>query len=135
MSERSRKKARQAARRPKPVDLDKIAPAPTPSQRSKFRVARVQREVQDVITLSSPRRTTPERRQSDWGFKAMQQMADLPMPDLPAQPARASVQPLRKTPDQPGMHKEQKLKCPPKDNSPKGAKGSGRDFVPWNKNC
>lgn len=138
MSERSRKKARQAARRPKPVDLDKIAPAPKPSQRSKFRVARVQREVQDIIAPPSPRDRTRERRQADWGFRAMERMEQLVqshMPEVPSQPARASVQPVRNQPAQPGMAEKANLKCRPKDNKPKGGNGSGRNFVPWDKNC
>ena len=68
-------------------------------------------------------------------MERMEQIVQAQMPQVPAQPARASVEPVRNQPAQVGMAEKANLKCRPKDNTPKGGKGSGRNFVPWDKNC
>lgn len=136
MSERSRKKERQAkraaARASTPANIAK--PSPAPSQRSTFKVAQAQR----VIAAQLPtviRQRTGEKRASAIRLDGPSVQA-APVVNAPSSPKktvsqvqlREQLTVQRQVPDQQG-------KCRPKSNAPKGAAGSGKAFVPWKKDC
>lgn len=126
---RQDRRARRAARA-----VERIAPAPpAPANRATFRVSHAQavaaRELPSILYRKgkgsfaiAPGRDKPART-----------IEDAPPPPRPPKlhrsPSRerAHREAERLTMDQP----DPRLKCRPKDTTPKGGKGSGRSFIPW----
>ena len=129
MSERTRRKDRQAARRaPEP-----IASAKPPANRGTFRVAQAQRQ------LAAELPGVVRNRQAERLTTSQPKLAPVdPLPTLgqveaqrrPSRVATATRAPQPKL-DKGDLH----LKCRPKSNKPASGGGSGRAFIPWNKDC
>lgn len=135
MSERSRKRERQAkraaARAPQPRTIAK--PAPPSSMRSTFKVAAANRQIADTLPDVIYQKSAEKRPRSISPDRHPVQAVTINAPTsakkvVAEQRARDQLTLDRQAPDEMG-------KCRPKDNTPKGAAGSGKAFVPWKKNC
>lgn len=135
MSERTRRKARQAkratARAPQMRDI--AAPSPPSSMRSTFKVAAANRQIADQLPTVIRQRSGEKRPRQFAQDRSPVQAVTVNAPSDPKKTI-ASARPapgvdLRSQPiDEPG-------KCRPKDNTPKGSGGSGRSFHLWKKTC
>lgn len=135
MSERTRRKARQAkratARAPQIRDI--APPSPPSSMRSTFKVAAANRQIADQLPSVIRQRSGEKRPRQLRLDRSPVQAATVNAPSDPKKTI-ASERPapgvdLRsQAVDEPG-------KCRPKDNSPKASGGSGRSFHLWKKTC
>lgn len=136
MSERTRRKARQAKRASaRAPQIRDIAPASPPSSmRSTFKVAAANRQIADQLpTVIRQRSGEKPSRQLRLDREPVQAATMVNAPSDPKKTvASRRLAPgvdLRSQPiDEPG-------KCRPKDNTPKGSGGSGRSFHLWKKTC
>ena len=138
MSERSRKRERQAkraqARAPQSRTITTPAkPAPPSSMRSTFKVAAANRQIADTLPDVIYQKSAEKRSRSISLDRSPVQAVTINAPTsakkvIADQRVREQLTLDRQAPDEVG-------KCRPKDNTPKGAAGSGKAFVPWKKNC
>lgn len=105
--------------------------APPPAQRSTFRVAQAQREL--AVALPSVVRNRQAERRAATPSR-VQTVA--PLSNLQDETNRANVRaPRRNAPAQPTLATPPKSGvCRPR-GGPKSGGGSGRSFVPFNKDC
>lgn len=138
MSERSRKRARQDARRNPvkavPPSQRPTTPAPASKARNAFRVARVQRQVAvqlPGIIREGKRDKVDRRPQGD----LQPEVAPPPGPTEASRFAAARAERARSAQVSLEGAKPDPGKCRPKDNTPKKGGGSGREFHLWKKTC
>lgn len=139
MSERTRKKERREARAAKPpVPVEKIAPpAPLNSQRNSFRVKQAKRAVADAFPDLVKVGRRPEGARAKWMNLGPSETHAIVERQVEAKrrPSAGHMLDVPRQVDLSGAKLPQGGKCRPKDNTPKGAAGSGRDFIPWRKDC
>lgn len=135
MSERSRKRARQAKRAEARAPVQSYTkPTPTPSMRSTFKVAQANRVIAAELPSVIRQRTGEKRASSIRLDRSPVQAAT--MVNQPSDPKKTIAQARqreqltmdRQAIDEPG-------KCRPKDNTPKGSGASSRSFHLWKKSC
>ena len=137
MSERSRKKARQAKRAEARANVQTpihTKTAPPASMRSTFKVAQANRVIAAELPTVIRQRSRDKRASSIRLDRSPVQAAT--MVNQPSDPKKTVSQGRqreqltmdRQAIDEPG-------KCRPKDNTPKGSGASSRDFHLWKKTC
>lgn len=131
-TKREKRAERRARREPAPVPLDRIAPAPRPANRGTFRVAKANRQL--ALELPDLIRATKPKVNNRPGLRNREAEPEAPTKRQGEAKPRPSAAPRRATPALSMDKPDPRLKCRPKDSTPKGGSGSGRAFVPWG-NC
>lgn len=135
MSERSRKRERQAkraaARAPVPTYTK---PAPPASMRSTFKVAQANRVIAEQLPTVIRQRSGEKRASSiRLDRSPVQAVTMVNQPSDPKKTVNQARQREQLTMDRQAI--DEPGKCRPKDNTPKGSGASSRSFHLWKKTC
>lgn len=120
-TDRQKRQERRERRKAAQVPVSRITPNPMPANRGTFRVAQALRQ----LALNVP----PLVRVKD----KPKYSATLEAPQSSRATARRRASERKPAPVLTMDKPDPRLKCRPKDSSPKGGSGSDRPFVPWGK--
>lgn len=128
-TDRQKRQERRERRKAAQVPVSRITPNPMPANRGTFRVAQALRQ----LALDVPPLVRVKDRPKHQGVAKRSPSATAEAPQSrPATERRRA--PERKPAPALTINKpDPRLKCRPKDSSPKGGAGSDRPFVPWGK--